>query len=235
QYGSVRSILTANRLISIRIPVPRISALILIPLILSFGSRVPGPGPGAFWPGAASAPDSPANRRAGYDAWLRYEALVKDQAGPLYGSRPAVSGALDDTSVIESARNELLRGLRGTLGRTLRLSNRLSRESAFVLGKLDTIKGTFPGLSVPGGLKEDGYLLKTVRAAGESYLIITAPSDRGVLYGAFALLRKIALREPGDSLDESQNPYAPVRMVNQWDNLDGTIERGYAGPSIFFE
>ena len=36
-------------------------------------------------------------------------------------------------------------------------------------------------------------------------------------------------------MDERQNPYAPVRWVNQWDNLDGTIERGYAGGSIFFE
>ena len=37
------------------------------------------------------------------------------------------------------------------------------------------------------------------------------------------------------ALNEFQRPSAPVRWANQWDNLDGTIERGYAGRSIFFE
>ncbi len=56
-----------------------------------------------------------------------------------------------------------------------------------------------------------------------------------MLYGALALARKIDLGEPIAALDEKQIPYAPVRMLDHWDNLDGTIERGYAGPSIFFE
>ena len=51
----------------------------------------------------------------------------------------------------------------------------------------------------------------------------------------FALLRKIALHEPVDDIDLREAPYAPVRWVNQWDNLDGTIERGYGGRSIFFD
>ncbi|HVI78569.1 MAG TPA: alpha-glucuronidase, partial [Candidatus Acidoferrum sp.] len=48
-------------------------------------------------------------------------------------------------------------------------------------------------------------------------------------------LRKIALEESLDHLDDLQQPYAPLRWIDQWDNLDGRIERGYAGPSIFFE
>src|SRR5262249_25366860 len=49
------------------------------------------------------------------------------------------------------------------------------------------------------------------------------------------LLRKIGLGEAIDALDERVGPFAPVRMLNHWDNLDGSIERGYAGRSIFFE
>ena len=56
-----------------------------------------------------------------------------------------------------------------------------------------------------------------------------------MLYGAFALLRKIAVGDSIARLNEKQTPYAPVRWVNQWDNLDGTIERGYGGRSIFWE
>src|SRR6202034_787783 len=55
------------------------------------------------------------------------------------------------------------------------------------------------------------------------------------LYGVFAFLRKIELDEPITLLDEQQSPAAPVRWVNQWDNLDGSIERGYGGRSIFWE
>ena len=51
----------------------------------------------------------------------------------------------------------------------------------------------------------------------------------------FALLRKIALSEPIDDLHVREEPYAPIRFLNHWDNLDGTIERGYAGKSIFWE
>src|SRR5262249_23934991 len=59
--------------------------------------------------------------------------------------------------------------------------------------------------------------------------------DRGVLYGVFAFLRRIAQGESIASLNDVQQPYAPVRWVDQWDNLDGRIERGYAGRSIFFD
>ena len=58
---------------------------------------------------------------------------------------------------------------------------------------------------------------------------MAAADERGLLYGSFALLRKIALGEPLAALDERTAPYAPVRWVNQWDNLNGTIERGYGG------
>jgi alpha-glucuronidase len=59
--------------------------------------------------------------------------------------------------------------------------------------------------------------------------------DSGALYGTFALLRKIASEENIAALDLKESPYAAVRFLNQWDNLNGTIERGYAGKSIFWE
>ena len=78
--------------------------------------------------------------------------------------------------------------------------------------------------------------LKTVAAGGLRYTVVAASDARGLLYGGFALLRKIALGDTAvANLDEHQSPYAPIRWVNQWDNLDGTIERGYGGRSIFWD
>jgi alpha-glucuronidase len=84
-------------------------------------------------------------------------------------------------------------------------------------------------------VEPDGYWLKTVQVGGGRYIVVTAANDRGVLYGAFALLRKVATGDSIAELDERQSPYPPVRWVNHWDNLDGPIERGYGGRSIFWE
>ncbi len=70
------------------------------------------------------------------------------------------------------------------------------------------------------------------RADSHSYWIITGKDSRGELYGVFHLLEQIAQQNP--FTDDTESPSAPIRWVNQWDNFDGTIERGYAGRSIFF-
>ena len=66
-------------------------------------------------------------------------------------------------------------------------------------------------------------------------LLVASSNDRGVLYGTFALLRKMALGRRLQRMNETHTPLAPIRWTNEWDNLDGSIERGYAGRSIFFE
>ena len=176
----------------------------------------------------------PVAAETGYDAWLRYAALGEGAVKQRYDLLPAVVATLDDSAVIRAAQEELRRGVRSLLGRHLRVETKLPGEPAILLGTLNAISNVIPSLTTPPNLKADGYLLKTVKINGQSHLVVAAPDERGVLYGAFALLRKINLGEPVDALDERANPYAPVRMLDHWDNLDGSIERGYAGPSIFF-
>ena len=115
------------------------------------------------------------------------------------------------------------------------VKNTLGGEPTIVLGTLDALHDAFPELSGPPALGKDGYWLTAAKSHGFDYLIITAKTDRGVLYGTFALLSKIARNESIAALNEVQQPSAPLRWVDEWDNLDGSIERGYAGNSIFFE
>jgi alpha-glucuronidase len=166
----------------------------------------------------------------GRDAWLRYAAARADRE-----SVPAVLTTIGSSAVVESARQELLRGIRGMLGRTLRTDSRVPAGDAIILGTVADLRQAAPQFPPAADLPADAYRLRTVRIGAARYLIITAANDRGVLYGAFALLRKIALGQPVSDLDETQQPYAPVRWINQWDNLDGSIERGYGGRSIFWE
>ena len=161
----------------------------------------------------------------GYDAWLRYKAGYNQ---PL----PAVIAATGNSLLAGSARAELVRGIRGMTGRTPRIESGIPQESAIVLSTLQDLPKRW---NLHTSLGADGYWLKTLTSAGIRYTVITAANERGILYGAFALLRKMSLGESIAELDEKQVPAAPVRWVNQWDNLNGSIERGYGGASIFWE
>ena len=78
-------------------------------------------------------------------------------------------------------------------------------------------KGAEVKLVTDPGMADEAY-----RISGQT---ITAKTEVGLLYGAFALLRG----EQGYSA-----PAFKMRILNHWDNLDGSIERGYAGRSIFW-
>jgi alpha-glucuronidase len=172
----------------------------------------------------------------GYEAWLRYAEIDDVSINKNYDeSLPAVVVTLNNSEIMQSAQSELLRGVRGMLGRILRVETTLPDESAILLGTFDEIKKIIPTFSAPTDVAEDGFYLKTISSGGHKLLIVTAPNERGVLYGTFALLRKMGLDEPIATLDEKESPYAMIRAINQWDNLNGTIERGYAGRSIFWD
>jgi alpha-glucuronidase len=172
----------------------------------------------------------------GCEAWLRYAEIDGASVKKNYDeSLPAVVVALDNSEIMRSAQNELIRGVRGMLGRTLRIETALPDENAILLGTFEEIKKVVPSFDAPTDLAEDGFYLKTISSGAHKLLIVTAPNERGVLYGTFTLLRKMGLHESISTLDEKESPYATIRAINQWDNLNGTIERGYAGRSIFWD
>jgi alpha-glucuronidase len=159
----------------------------------------------------------------GHEGWLRYAPLDAATA-KTYESLPHVVSVEGDSPVLRSAREELSRGLHGMLGITLSKLDAKSYDSIITLG---TDKDLAP----------ESFRLRWtgIRVRGKASFLITGGDDGGVLYGVFALLSKIARGESLADLDETQQPSAPVRWVNDWDNLDGTIERGYGGRSIFFD
>jgi alpha-glucuronidase len=98
-----------------------------------------------------------------------------------------------------------------------------------------------PVLAALAGLGDEGYLVRSMRAGGGTngaakarrYTLIAANKDIGLLYGAFAWLQAAQLGKPLDALDERSAPRLQRRVLNHWDNLDRTVERGYAGESIW--
>jgi alpha-glucuronidase len=169
----------------------------------------------------------------GAEAWLRYAPLDSRSAGK-YQRLPVTIVALGDSIVLRTAQQELSLGVKGMLGRSLEIAPGLPAGKAIVLGTVNQLSASGEAL-LPPAIRDDGYWLTHRRVHGFECLVVTANSERGVLYGVFGLLSKIARHQDLMAVDEVQEPYAPLRWINQWDNLDGRIERGYAGPSIFFE
>ncbi|HET9149066.1 MAG TPA: alpha-glucuronidase family glycosyl hydrolase, partial [Alphaproteobacteria bacterium] len=165
----------------------------------------------AIAPGAAAAED-------GYDLWLRYRPVEAEWRAS-YAAR--VTAVVDESHspTSRAAADELRRGLTGLLGRTP--GDQLT-DGAIVL-RVSAQKRT-------GG---EGYCLKSTRVGGHPVTVISANRDVGVLYGAFALLRLMQTRSLPASLDICDAPALPMRMLDHWDNLDRTVERGYAGPSLW--
>ena len=175
---------------------------------------------------------SVASAETGAAGWLRY--APPPNAAALAAGLPSTVVPLGTGLVADSARDELVRGMQATLGRRLKVAPSV-QEDAFVLGTLEQVRTALPAARVPPRLVADGFWLGTVTAGERRLIVVAGAGERGVLYGTFALLRRVALGESLTTLDERQEPAAPLRWVNEWNNLDGSIERGYAGRSIFFE
>ncbi len=133
-----------------------------------------------------------AHAESGADAWLRYAPPTQKPVG-----LPAVVSILGDGEVEANARAEIIRGMRGMTDRILRAETGLPKEGAIVIGTFEEFKKAAPQLHVDAAMTEDSFWLKTVTAGTVKYTVIAGPNARGALYGAFALLRKIALSETG--------------------------------------
>jgi alpha-glucuronidase len=172
----------------------------------------------------------------GYDLWLRYK-RVSDSA-LLHTYRESVTAivARPGSPASRLASAELQRGLRGLLGVSVPVASRVRGDGAVVIGT----PSNSPVVAALGWvddltpLGEDGYLIRSTRAGGHAATVIASMGEPGALHGAFHFLRLIQTRQPVTDLDIAARPRLERRLLNHWDNLDGTIERGYAGPSLWW-
>ena len=172
---------------------------------------------------------APARAEDGYDLWLRYAPLEGEALDRLRDFAPEIRviGG-DETLSFEgedprlspeeaAAATELRRGLASLMG-----VDKLDHANGRNYVTLDC--GIHDSVDVPQ--------FYHVASATEG-IAITGRDDIDCLYGAFALLRALALGADPASISIRSSPAMPLRLLNHWDNPDGHVERGYAGRSIF--
>jgi alpha-glucuronidase len=159
----------------------------------------------------------PATAKAedGYELWLRYAPLEGEALERLRVFNPRVTLAANESPTLKAAARELEEGFDSLLGRNG------AKDSEHGLIALDCGSEPFEG----GDAFEIRSSTREIRISG--------PSHISCLYSAFALLRELSLGADPAKIDLASTPAMPLRMLNHWDNPDGTVERGYSGRSIF--
>lgn len=157
----------------------------------------------------------------GYDLWLRYRPLPEPGLRALERTTSSLVAPPNGSATIEVALAELSRGIEAMTGRAP-VRSALVREGAIVL-----VHDSDPGLG------DEGYALHSTLIDACRVTRIAARRDIGLLYGAFALLRHLTTGGTLENLDQRSAPKLRLRMLNHWDNLDRSVERGYAGQSIW--
>lgn len=161
-----------------------------------------------------------------YDCWLSYRKIENKELLNEYSKSFSIISVHGESPVIKTAVRELSFGIEKMLGRAPDLTE--NGETGIVTGLCSLVEGlTNSDIS---GLENDGYIIKS----GDGRIIISGKTDRGVLYGVFSFLRLMQLETPVEKMNAANNPSNMYRMINHWDNMDGSIERGYAGKSIFY-
>ena len=174
----------------------------------------------------------PAHAEDGHELWLRYRHMTASQA-ERYRTHASQLIAGQDTPTQVAARAELLQGLGGLLGATVPVSETVTLDGAIVVGTARSSPVVARlGLDLDD-LGAEGYLIRSMRMDGRRTTVIAAREDIGVLYGAFHFLRLLQTGRSLEQLDLRESPRLKLRVLNHWDNLDGHVERGYAGASIW--
>ena len=151
---------------------------------------------------------------------------------------PAAIVLVGDDEVLRSAAGELSAGISGFSNRTVPISTAAPAGGAIYVGTLDRLRTAVPQVAAAAwGVSEpEAFWLGIIHPPGVApSLVVAGGGSRGALYGAFALLREIAQGHDLSLLNRAEAPSAPLRWTDEWDNMDGSIERGYGGRSVFFK
>jgi len=174
---------------------------------------------------------APAHAEDGYDLWLRYRP-VGETLKASYAPHLVNYVAPGDRPTIKAATDELERGLTGLLGQAPVRREAVTQDGTLLILTADS--PLLKELKLPfDRLGKEGYLIRSATLQGHRVTIIAGNQDVGALYGVFRLLQLIQMHQPIDKLDIVDAPKLQIRILNHWDNLNRSVERGYAGESLW--
>jgi alpha-glucuronidase len=169
---------------------------------------------------------------SGYDLWLRY--VPVSDANTLSSYKNAASQIViqGTSATMTAAGNELIKGIQGLLGQTVQKQSSVTADGAIVVGTPSN-SSIISGLGLTIDKNREAYTIVSTKSGSFSVIAVASEGETGALYGIFHLLRLMQTGQSLSNLAINEKPAIKRRLLNHWDNLDGTIERGYAGTTLW--
>ncbi|WP_041078595.1 alpha-glucuronidase family glycosyl hydrolase [Thermotoga caldifontis] len=162
--------------------------------------------------------------------WLEYKKLPEEELS-WYREWFKRIVLLADREEVKTALTELKLFAKCALDLEPSIEHSFKKKKALVLGRI----GKLAELFETPELHEEGFFILHRNVHGTESLVVGAERSSGFVHAVFELIKRVRLGERVETMNVISEPAMPLRMVNHWDNMDGSVERGYAGRSIFFE
>ncbi len=169
----------------------------------------------------------------GYRLWLRYDKIDDAKLLQEYSKKIISIKIAGASTTFSAAREELINGLQGLLGKKITEQNTIGDGTVLVGTATDaTIRSLISGEDLNKAGRE-GFIIRSVTTGGKKIMVIAGNTDVGALYGCFHFLRLLQTHQSVQQLAVVSAPAIDLRLLNHWDNLNRYVERGYAGISIW--
>jgi len=171
----------------------------------------------------------------GYRLWLKYDLISNQQKLNEYKQLIKAIEIEGESPKIKAAQLELQIGFNGLLGSKIPVVNDLNQDGIVIIGKYKD-SPLLSKIDLKNKLDKigtEGYIIFNTELNNKKTIIITANNDIGVLYGTFHFLRLLQTNQDINKIDIVSFPKIKLRILDHWDNLNGSVGRGYAGCSIW--
>jgi alpha-glucuronidase len=182
---------------------------------------------------AVTASESTVTGEDGYRVWLRYQQIEDVPLRKAYRRAITSIVVLNDSATANIVRDELTKGMEAMLGERVPISRGVLPGSVVVATSKSPLIAKLISEAELMNLGPDGFLICATKDGDSEATLIVSETDLGTLYGAFAFLRLMQTHQAIEHLSIREKPKNLLRILAHWDNPDGTIERGYAGKSLW--
>ena len=166
----------------------------------------------------------------GYRLWLRYDKIDDPSLLQQYQHEISSIYFFDNLSpTLTVAKNELLTGLQGLLNKQIKEVKKIESNTIFIIKNSPKHESYVDEKAIG----PEGFSIQTMELNIVPVIVIAANTDAGILYGIFHFLRLLQTHQNIRKLYIISSPKIQNRILDHWDNLNRTVERGYAGISIW--
>ena len=171
----------------------------------------------------------------GYRLWMRYDKISDRKLLNEYRKQINVITVAGNSPTLNIRKKELQKALSGLLNNSYKISSSVSDNATLIAGNIKQLNAINITVNKENlnSIGAEGFIIFTQNNFGKKRIIITANTDIGVLYGTYHFLQLLQTNQSIADLNIVSAPKLKLRLLDHWDNLDRTVERGYAGFSIW--